>query len=173
MMVSSVNGKITRGDDPEVTHWTSPEDSALFKAFKKNFRLIVRGSKTYEASRKQLTLTKGTLNVVLTRNPDTYHDDAIPGRLEFTSESPKELISRLEKKGYKEMLLTGGSDINALFLQAGLINEIHLTIEPKIFGTGKNLFGELALEATLQLTDIKQMNDRGTLHLVYTVAPNL
>lgn len=169
VMVSSVNGKITQGLDSDVTHWTSPEDASLFASLKEKYNLIVMGSKTYQAIRSKIQLKKDTLRVVLTTHPEQFAADKIEGQLEFTDESPSKLIERLELAGYTDMLLTGGSEINSLFIENGLVNELHITIEPKLFGTGKNLLSESDLYTDMELMEIKRINDSGTLHLIYRV----
>ncbi len=169
MMVSSLNGKITSGDDPDIYQWTSKEDNKQFFSHIKKHNLIVMGGKTYESSRDKIHLTKHTLRIVLTRNPKHYVNDTVKGQLEFTNETPTSLVKRLEQKGYNEMLLVGGSEINSLFFKSRLIDELHLTVEPKLFGTGKNLINESELNVNLQLIDIQKLNTRGTLHCVYKV----
>jgi dihydrofolate reductase len=169
VMVSSVNGKITNNTDLNVTHWTSQEDARLFAQLKKKQTLIVMGSATYKAAKQMLALSKKTLRIVLTRNPHMYRADSIPGQLEFTNESPPELIKRLSSSGYTEMLLAGGPIINALFFKSNLINAVRLTIEPLLFSKGKNLIIEDQPNIHLQLVKVQKLNRRGTLHLTYNV----
>ena len=169
VMVATVNGKVTHGTDPYVTHWTSKEDAKLFSWLKKKQTLIVMGSATYEAAKNTLILSKKTLRIVLTKHPDTYRADVSPGQLEFTGESPLKLVKRLSLKGYTEMLLTGGPTVNSLFFKSGLINTIRLTIEPLLFPTGKNLIVEHQPNIRLQLLEVQKLNKRGTLHLTYKV----
>ena len=167
--VSSVNGKTTKGENPNIYSWTSKEDSQLFFSLIKENNLIVMGAKTYEAAKKLIKLEKDKLRIALTRNPQKYSADAVKGSLEFSNESPLELVKRLSKKGYKKMLLVGGGQINTLFLKANLVDELHLTIEPKIFGTGKNLISEEGFNKQLKLINVKKLNSQGTLRLEYKV----
>ncbi len=170
--VSSLNGKITKGINPNIYKWTSKEDLWLFFSLIEKNNLIVMGSKTYEGSRSIIKLKKNKLRVVLTQNPEKYLDQTVKGSLEFVSDSPKKLIERLENRGYKKMLLVGGATINALFLKSKLVNELHLTLEPKIFGTGKNLINEEDLDIPLKLMSIKKLNNQGALHLKYKLQEN-
>lgn len=165
--VSSLNGKITRGNDPNIYSWTSKEDSELFFSLIEKSNLIVMGSKTYESARRFIKHKKNRLRVVLTRNPKKYSRETIKGMLEFAEETPLKLINQLESRGYKKMLLVGGATINTLFLKQKLVNEIYLTIEPKLFGLGKNLINKENFEMQLKLISIKKLNKRGTLHLKY------
>lgn len=169
VMVSSVNGKITKGSDPNIYKWTSDEDKKLFFSMIKRNNLIVMGSKTYEAVRGKIKLQSNKLRIVLTRNPEKYASETIKGRLEFSSETSNSLVERLEKVGYSKMLLVGGGEINALFLRSKLVDELHLTIEPFIFSKGRNLVSEGFIDVSLKLMTIKKLNAKGTLHLRYRV----
>jgi dihydrofolate reductase len=89
--------------------------------------------------------------------------------LEFSNETPEKLIERLSTLGYKKALLVGGSIINGLFLKNNLVDELYLTIEPKIFGKGKNIVEEQSLDKSLQLINVKKLNKTGTLLLKYKI----
>lgn len=169
MMVSTLNGKISKNNDPDIYKWTSKADQAYFFAYLKKNNLIVIGSKTYDSARNIIQLSKRQLRIVLTRNPQKYKSDAVPGQLEFTSESPKELVKRLCQKSYKKLLLVGGSNTNTLFLMNGLVDEIFLTIEPEIFGQGKLFILEKSLEVSLKLLSFIKLNQQGTLLLHYQI----
>src|SRR5437879_9546787 len=42
---------------------------------------------------------------------------------------PISLVQKSEEMGFKTMLLLGGSEINSLFFNAGLVDELWLTVE--------------------------------------------
>mgnify|MGYP001573673824 FL=1 len=169
IMVSSLNGKITRGDDSDPTHWASKEDTALFASMKAQHNLIVMGSRTYEASQNKIKLKDSVLRIVLTNNPKRYESYTAPGQLEFTNEHPKHLVKRLEAQRFKKLLLVGGGETNTAFFKERLVDEIHLTLEPVLFGNGKPLISEGQFETKLRLTRSEKLNGKGTLHLVYNV----
>lgn len=56
----------------------------------------------------------------------------------ITSSDPKTLSKELFKKGYKNILVEGGPTLLGSFLKEGLIDEVFLTIAPKLYGTDKN-----------------------------------
>lgn len=169
VMLSTLDGKITKGNDPDIYKWTSKEDQDYFFSLIKKNNLMVFGSKTYEAVKNRIKLSEDTLRVILTRNPEKYKDDVVAGKLEFSKESPRQLVERLQKMGYKTLLLLGGGIINSLFLKARLVNELYLTLEPKIFGEGKLLVDKVDLNTSLKLTSSKKLNPEGTLLLKYKV----
>lgn len=167
--VVSTNGKLTRGDDSDIHKWTSDEDKEFFSSQIAQNNLIVMGSKTYDAAKSGIKLNSRKLRIVLTRSPEKYADEQVAGQLEFSSDRLKILVRRLEKKGYQQMLLAGGGEINSLFLNEGLVDEIYLTIEPVVFGKGKPLFADGDFNADLRLISSKKLNKNGTLLLQYAV----
>ncbi|HSX07605.1 MAG TPA: dihydrofolate reductase family protein [Candidatus Saccharimonadales bacterium] len=166
--VQSLDGKMTRGDDPHVHHWSSDEDFKQFTAMRDAHNLIVMGRRTYEAIRSTMHPRPGTLRVVLTSSPAQFAGESVPGSLEFTGESADALVARLENAGYSEMLLAGGGLANAAFLQAGLVTDLYVTIEPYLFGQGAEMVGAQAMDVRLKLESATQLNERGSLLLHYT-----
>lgn len=169
IMLSSVDGKTTHGDNPNVYVWSSKEDQNFFFSQIKKNNLIVMGRETYEASKKVIKLEEKKLRIVLTRNQKKYLKESINGQLEFSSDNPKDLIRRMSESGYEKMLLVGGSTINGLFLKQNLVDELYLTIEPKIFGKGKDIVAGQILNIDMKLESVKKINKKGTLLLQYTI----
>lgn len=169
VMLATVDGKTTQGNNPNIYTWTSPEDQKYFFSLIKKHSAIVMGGKTYEAVRSIIKLKEKKLRIVLTRHQEKYNLQTVKGQLEFSSETPRQLVKRLTVIGYKEILLVGGSIINGLFLKENLIDELYLTIEPKIFGSGKNIVEGQLLNKSLRLIDIEKLNKTGTLLLKYKI----
>jgi len=169
VVVASINGKSTKGEIANVRLWSSKEDQKYFSSLIKKSNLIVMGRETYEAARPIIKLAPHKLRIVLTRNPERFKRFEVLGQLEFTNESPSELIKRMETLGFKKMLLVGGSAISSLFFQQNIIDEVWVTLEPYIFGKGKGLFEESNLDVSLQLNSVKKLNKKGTLLLKYSV----
>ena len=48
--------------------------------------------------------------------------------------SPKEIVAAFESAGAEKLLLEGGGEFNASFLEAGLVQKIHLTLTPLVIG---------------------------------------
>ncbi|MEA2056168.1 MAG: dihydrofolate reductase family protein, partial [Patescibacteria group bacterium] len=86
--------------------------------------------------------------------------------LRVTSVSPKELLAQLEEQGFKQLAVCGGSSIYQQFLEAGIVDELILTVEPALFGQGVNLFKK-PLQKKLKLIESKQINNQGTLLCTY------
>lgn len=170
-MVTSLDGRSTqKGKGTNIHSWTSPEDQKYFANIVSTAHLIIMGSTTYEAARGGMQHRNDLLRVVITRDPSKYETEKIPGKLEFTNETPAELIKRLEKKGYREGYLVGGAQTNTAFFKEGLVTEVWQTLEPRILGMGNGIVGEEVVDFSLKLISIEKMNQNGTLLLKYQVA---
>lgn len=166
--VTSVDGKTTKWGNPNIYKWTSKEDHDNFFSAVKSSNFVIMGSKTYDAARSVIKLSPNRLTLVMTRKPEKYSNDIIPGQLEFTSEMPEQIVKKFESK-YSHLLLTGGAEINKLFFESKLVNKVILTLEPTLFGDGTGLVETFPLDIQLQLDSVKQLNKRGSLLLQYSV----
>lgn len=103
----------------------------------------------------------------MTRDPSRFTGDSVPTMIEFTREPAAELVNRLSGEGIGRCALLGGGVINGLFLAAGLVDEVWITVEPLLFGEGRPLaVGRLDVALTLKESSILGGN---TLLLKYEV----
>ena len=171
--VSSLDGRFTKWNAKNIYEWSSKEDFQFFQKTKKANNLLVMGSGTFDdvkaVEKSGLRPEKERLRIVLTKNPGKYKKFDVKGQLEFSKETPKELIQRLGKLGYKQMLLVAGGKVANSFFKENLINELWLTVEPKIFGSGKSLAQGKDLDVNLKLLSSDKLNKQGTLLLKYNV----
>lgn len=171
--VSSLDGKLTRWTEDNVYNWSSEEDFLHFQKEKSKNNLLVMGSGTFnkvrDIEKAGLKAEKERLRIILTKNPENYKQFEVAGQIEFTSDKPKELIERLEKKGYKQMLLASGGKLSTSFFEEKLIDELWLTIEPRIFGVGEPLVAEKKFDIKLQLLNMEKLNSKGTILLKYKI----
>lgn len=163
LLVASLDGKITKGD-LSPSDWASKEDQEYFKKTLQENNLIVMGSGTFDPH--FIKPQGGKLRIILTSHPELRKRYAIAGQIEFTDESPTELITRLEKDGFTQKLLVAGSKVTTDFFKQQLIDELWITIEPELFGAGKHILTE-ELDVQLELQETKQLNKQGTLLLKY------
>lgn len=161
--VISMDGKITRGDGPHKREWISDEDKAYFNRLLDEYDLIVMGRKTYTSM--ALVPQEGKKYVVVTRSPELYQDRTAGGSIDFSKATPRQIVEKYEQLGFGRLLLLGGGSLYAAFLNASLVNEIDLTIEPIILGSGTNLTEVLDSSVHLHLNHQSQLNKRGTLFL--------
>jgi dihydrofolate reductase len=170
IFVSTLDGKITKWNDPHVRLWSSHQDQDYYKRIWNESSLIVMGSNTFHAD--QMDPSPNHHILIMTKDPVKYKSLEIPGQIEFTSESPVELTARFEKQGFDQMLVVGGPHVATSFLKEQLIDELWLTFEPKIFGTGGSLVTEENLDINLRLIYWEKVNDQGTLITRYAVSKN-
>ena len=164
----SIDGFITRHDEPGAG-FTSPEDKAHFRAALAGFDTCIFGAETYRVSRVfiRAQFPGHPLRIVMTHGPAQFDADAAPGGLEFTSAPPAALVEDLRRRGSKECALLGGSQIHSLFFEAGLVNELWLTVEPKLFGGGTPLLARRA-DVNLALQSVDRLSEH-TLLLKYRI----
>ena len=170
IFVSTLDGKITKWGDPQVRSWSSRDDQNYFDTIWNSTRIIIMGSGTYNPD--PVKPTSNHLFIVMTRQPSKYKNSEKPGQLEFTDATPHVLLKRIEKYGDGKILIVGGPQIATLFLREQLIDEVWLTIEPKIFGVGSSFVTEEKLDISLNLLSTEKINEQGTLVTKYRVITN-
>ena len=167
IFVSTLDGKITKWGEPHISSWSSHQDQDYYKKVLNESRLIVMGSNTFNADTFKPSANHQL--IIMTGHPDKYKSLEVPGQIEFTKQSPVELIARFKTKGHQQMLVVGGSRVATSFLKEQLIDELWLTLEPKIFGTGGNFVIEVNLDINLHLIHYEKVNEQGTLITKYAV----
>ncbi|MEA1929597.1 MAG: dihydrofolate reductase family protein [Patescibacteria group bacterium] len=148
----TADGFIAKSSNHPAT-WTSPVDKKFFIEKTKQAGVIIMGSKTYATIGKPLP---GRLNVVYAHSTNRSE---YPEEVMATDLPPAELLASLAGKGYQEVAIGGGTSIYTMFMRAGLVDTLYLTIEPKLFGQGLNLFSEV-MEQDLELREIKKLDDQ-------------
>jgi dihydrofolate reductase len=171
--VSSLDGKLTKWKGNDIYEWSSREDFMHFQKVKAANNLIVMGSGTFkrvkDIEQAGLKPEKERLRIILTSKPQRYSRFIVPGQMEFSNETPQELVGRLEKEGFKQMLLVSGGKVATSFFKEQLIDELWLTLEPKIFGSGEPLVREGCFDINLKLLSMEKLNTQGTLLLKYQI----
>jgi len=161
-MAMTVNGYIAKenGDTP----WSDEVWDGYCDFVKKRGNIIV-GKRTYEIMDDAGEFKKlaNPFTIVVSHSPDGKENEGTV----FVS-SPRQAIEVMHEKGFKEIVVAGGSELNAGFLKDGLLDEIYLDVEPLIFGTGIRLFAETKAEAKLELIKISKLS-KNTLRLHYQV----
>lgn len=117
----------------------------------KEHGVVIMGDKTFFTFPKSLP---GRLNVVFTLEKNPPKKSGV----KWVSGEPEKVLEDLERDGYKSAILGGGAYVNSEFLKRGLIEEIWLTVEPKIFGDGLGVFGG-DFEIDLKLLDVEKINE--------------
>jgi dihydrofolate reductase len=167
IFVSSIDGKITKWGDRKIRTWSSKNDQDYFDSLWNDTWVIIMGSGTYNPDPVKPDSKHHV--IVMTGKPEQYKSQEVFGQIEFTSQSPSQIVSRFEKAGEERIVVVGGAHIATSFLKADLVDELWLTIEPKIFGTGANFVIEEKLDISLKLISCTIANQKGTLIMKYRV----
>ncbi len=152
IMAQTMDGIISRSST-EFVDWTGSADKKMFMRLTKEAGVVIMGSRTFDTIARPLP---GRKNIVLTKNSSRLSSSP---DLVFTSQEPELLLHELQREGYSQAAIIGGTQINSLFARNNLINDIYITIAPLIFGQGLSLFN-LPLDLKLQLvsTEILEQN---------------
>lgn len=131
----SLDGRITLHDKPGMV-FASRTGRRRFHAALKGFDCSVMGGETFRVSEKAIRgrADDGRLQVVMSGRGGA----GIPGVLEFSGAgaSAREVVEGLRARGKSRCALLGGGRIYGEFLAAGLVDEVWITLEPRIFGGG-------------------------------------
>lgn len=165
-MGTTINGMVAKASGAQ--DWGSREHIQGFIAACQRAQAVIMGRKTYDKlAPNYLPLRDQGTIVVLTHDPNAHSTNPT---VMFSHAEPKEVLSILEAKGYKEVVIVGGANTAGEFMQAGLVKEVYLDVEPWLFGTGLPIFPPLAFEQKFSLVGSTQLND-STLQLHYQVNP--
>ncbi|MFL5733843.1 MAG: dihydrofolate reductase family protein [Chloroflexia bacterium] len=159
----TIDGKLAR-NSAHFVDWTSREDKRIFSSTTRQAGALILGHNTYKTFPTPLP---GRLHVVMTYS--LAGKESVPGEVEYTSDPPERIVASLEARGYTEAVVGGGSQVNSLFLQANLVDEIWLTIEPAIFGLGVDLLHGIQFDLQAKLIHLERLNDAGAIHLRYSL----
>ncbi len=154
-MVSTIDGKIITGERNESVHdLGSKTDKVLMKRIEAAADAVLLGAETLRAAQRSWNpnsdtrivvsksgkvpldsgyLSNGTPIVVLPKTATVDYPPPIQ-KLSFGEDSVDfdALAVHLFDNGVRNLLVLGGSEINAQFFRAGLVDEIFLTLAPKI-----------------------------------------
>jgi len=164
MMAQTADGIMAKNSN-DIPDWTSKADKKVFVEETKKHKVIIMGRSTFETIGRPLPRR---LNLILTPDPEKFEDKNVEGELEFFSGTPEEVIAHLSDRGYKSCVLAGGAYTNSLFLKSNLVDELLVTISPKMFGNGMTIAQGSDLNIELKLLENKNI-DENTVMLRYKV----
>lgn len=159
-MAQTVNGFIAKLDN--ATPWSDEEWEVYKKKVGKAGNIII-GRKTYDIMKDDGFGDMGNPFVIVVSQQNFSNTENVA----FVK-TPQEALQVARDKGFAEVLITGGSQINGLFLKENLVDEIFLDVEPLLFGQGIPLFSLYENDFQLELVEAKPYGKNG-LQLHYTV----
>lgn len=147
----SADGFIAKKDGD--SSWVSVVDEELFKRRAIETGCLVVGKKTFDQYQGSIYPVKGALNLVLTTHEISVKDPAV-----VYVHSPEEAIAVAQKSGHNAMLVAGGARTSDTFLNAGLVNEIYLSVHQVTLGEGIKTFNQFANDQRYKLTGEKELS---------------
>lgn len=140
-MATTIDGKILTGERDESVHdLGSAIDHELMRRIERQAQAVLIGAQTLRATPTKWN-PQSQVRIVLSKSGDVPQDSRFltegeshiagpTGDLAF--EDFRDLLRQLRQRGIERLLILGGSEVNAQFLHAGLVDELFLTLAPKI-----------------------------------------
>lgn len=150
-LLQSLDGIIAKKQRDNLD-WGSFEDKEHFRSKTKQIGTMIMGSNLYKIMPEHAFDKR--ITYVLTSNPSALRKQK---NVEFFSGKPAELVELLSQKGFHEAALVGGGLIYGSFLKANLVDEIWVTIAPKIFVEGIFGYGKEKLDVDLDLLEVSKL----------------
>jgi len=170
-LTNSLDNFIARADGGY--DWILMGDEVMnkFTEFFKRFDTVLIGRKTYELTYAQgqdssqgETGFMGMKTYVFSR---TLKESPNPG-VEIISGNAGEFVRGLKGGSGKDIWLMGGGILAASLLNEGLIDEIGLTIQPILLGSGIPLFPDIDRQVDLELLECRRY-ENGLVSVTYRV----
>ena len=140
------------------------EVAEITNRFWKTIDTVVMGRKTYEvAARSGSGAYPGVKNYVFSRTLKQH-----PKKVEVISQDAVEFMRRLKQEAGKGICVMGGGELAHSLLQANLLDQIGLNIQPVMLGNGIPLFLEMERRVDLELFEHKTLKS-GSVFVFYRV----
>lgn len=159
-VAASVDGRISLSSKT-LPRWTSKEDWRFFQKSLSRVDAVVVGRNTYQSAAERLRKRN---TFVLSSRPKT-----IKRRGTVTFVNPKNVDLEKLFQEYKNIAVLGGGAVYRFMLERGLLDEIFVTVEPLIFGRGKEMFVGGTRTIRVSLLSVRRLNRTGTLLLHYKI----
>ncbi len=160
----TIDGRIT-DHEGHFSRWGSMEDHVFFQELMQSHDAAVVGRVTYEHLAEVPVFPKPLY--VFTQHLEQFISTE---RVMYLDPLCTDIEKVLEHAAYQRVLIIGGTRTYSYFLQRQMLHELFVTIEPMVFGQGKNAFSYKPFSIfPLILVDMKKINDRGTVLLHYRV----
>lgn len=159
-VAASVDGRISLSEKA-LPRWTSKEDWKFFQNSLSHIDAVVVGRNTYQSVAERLRKRN---TFVLSSRPRTL---TRRGTVTFVNPARVSLPTLLER--YENVAVLGGGTVYRFMLEKELLDEIFVTVEPLIFGRGKEMFVGGTRTARVKLLSVKRLNWTGTLLLHYQI----
>ena len=153
-IATSLDGFIARPDGSidwlESASSGSDGEDFGYKAFMESVDALIMGRNTFEKVLSFPEWPYGNKPVVVLSSSLQARPDSVPDTVRIANGSPQQIVARLMSQGMNSFYVDGGVTIQR-FLNAGLIDELTMTVIPVLLGSGIPLFGPLESDISLEL----------------------
>jgi dihydrofolate reductase len=164
-VANSLDNFIARED--HAVDWLVWDDevASITAEFWKTIDTVVMGRKTYEVLLKSgATSYPGVKNYIFSRTLKESSDE----KVEIIRTGAAAFIRDLKTREGKGICVMGGGELAKSLLEARLVDEIGLNIQPVLLGRGIPLFYEMSHQINLELLDCKLLKS-GSVFVSYRV----
>lgn len=171
-IAASADGFIARKDGSY--DWLDrpvPKGAYGMPAFFRSIDTVLWGRATYDMAMEKFGDLSGGLGFKAKNYVLTHRIPAAPPKdVEFINEPVKAFARRLRSRRGKNIWIMGGGGIIGAFLDAGEIDEFHISVIPVLIGEGIPLIAPARRTAPLKLIGTRRFAD-GVVQLRYGRAP--
>lgn len=164
-LANSLDNFIARAD--HATDWLVWDDEVakISGEYWKTIDTVVMGRNTYEVAVKLGTTSyPGAKNYVFSRTLKPT-----PGvDVEIVAEDPVSFMRRLKQQPGKGICVLGGGELAHALLEADVIDDIGLNIQPVLLGSGIPLFHGLTKQLNLELLECRRLKS-GSVYVRYHI----
>jgi dihydrofolate reductase len=151
----SLNGMITDANGGE--DWLPHEGWDEFKLQAAKYGNVIMGRNTYETVSSEyeenFDVLDAELKIIVTSQLDYAAPDGYT-----VAHSPEEAIKVVEEASMEVAYVIGGGRLNGAFMKRGLVDGLHITINPYVLGSGKNIFEKADFSYQLKLLATKEIS---------------
>lgn len=131
----------------ECYSWISDEDEGYYTEAIAKAGCVLLGRKTYEQYPEDFPPKSGAMAFIWTARLDQPDQE----RVKFVRGTPEEVLQQIAAYGFSEVIVSGGGEVNGSLAEAGLIDEIIVSIYNVTIGEGISLFGSHKPKLELEL----------------------
>jgi len=162
-VATSLDSYIARTDG--AYDWIRMDQDYGFKEFFETVDTVLIGRKMHDLMvQRGIPSFKGIRNYVFSHT----HLPGPDGDFIYVSENKKEFLHKLRSEPGKDIWLAGGGELVGAFLQAGLVDQVALGVQPVLLGEGIPLFPCNFPQTNLRLHEAKAYPS-GVVMLTYDV----
>ena len=170
-LTNSLDNYIARADG--AADWILMGDEIMkeFTEFFASFDTVFVGRKTYDYAwgtshkpRKKESGFMGMKTYVFSRTLKERSNGAVS----VISQNVSEFVRNLKNENGKDIWLMGGGELAASLLKENLVDEISISIQPVLLGSGIPLFPEIGKQVDLERIECKPYKN-GVVALTYRV----